>query len=89
MTKQSNKQSHKSQAVHPNVVRATLGSATLLHSFLLPKAAAQTSETAPQQPKTPEPKDKDTMELNGIKQQIKALTLVIEQALNEDKNAKA
>lgn len=75
----------------PNKARANLGLITAMLQHNVPQAppeapqAPQTQETAPQQPQSPQPVDKDTMELNGIKQQIKALTLAVEQALMEDK----
>ncbi len=50
----------KPQHIHPNTVRAALGSATLLHSFLLPKAppeAPQPQQTAPQQAEPQETKE--------------------------------
>lgn len=84
------------QHIHPNVVRSALGSATLLHSFLLPKAPPEVTqapqnipENTPKEERMPEPKDKETMELNGIKQQISALKIEIEKALKEDKKEDA
>lgn len=62
--------SSKAPHIHPNTVRAALGSATLLHGFLLPKAPPEapqmtqnTPETAPEQPSMEETTQKGLKDL--------------------------
>ncbi len=80
------------QPIHPDEARASLGLATGLMQHLVPQAPpqfSQTSNSAPQQPNQTQPKQDDSSELNGIKQQIIALKKEVEKALNEDKKEDA